>query len=194
MDIRFEQVGDKTELIFQEFPNDYGIIFRISAVLYFHDFTLDKVSVATDKSGNVHDRFLIDSTPQKPDGKTIEKIRSDLVKLFKKEISALSYLAANPDKMKHLHGTRQRSQKPKVEMTPCRKENCSQITIEASDRPGLFVEITQLFYLLYIDIISIETEKKGDIVFIRIEAKRENDKPFDDFIKDRIIESLHKIL
>jgi predicted amino acid-binding ACT domain protein len=125
--------GQRTLLTFSGFHNDFGIIYRISAVLYFHDLSIYRIHAETIADETVSDTFLIDA-PFENVSILQKDLESDLQRLFTKEIAVLSYIAS----------------------------------------------------------IDAQTEKND--VHIKIRARRDNGESLNDSIRDRLQETLFKVI
>ncbi|GEM_PF-2610210 len=185
--------GQQTLLTFSGFPNDFGIIYRISAVLYFHDLSIYRIHAETMADETVNDTFLIDA-PFENVSILQKSLESDLQRLFTKEIAVLSYIAENESKMKTLRSRRTGDHNRRIEIGPCMDSNFTQIVIETQDKTGLILEVTQVLYLLYIDIASTDTQTENNDVRIKIRARRENGESLNDSIRERLQETLFKVI
>lgn len=176
LEIGLVPVGDRRAKLFvRKAKDEKGIIYRLTAVLYVHDYDILRAMVNTTEQGQVQDEFEIESQKQDIDTKTINMLLQDFEKLFLKKISVMDYLQAYPEKIEKLKDSRSNLRKPQIQISESPKKNIAILRIKSQDRPGLLFAIAQVLYILQYDILSIEAGKihsdVDDIFYIRPEKE-----------------------
>lgn len=195
IEIIINKSSDETEVIFKNNFNEKGIIYRITAVLFVNGWSIHSATAKTGDDGTVEDHFTI--TPvrsQTFDNKMEKRVKEELLRLIKKEESVMQYLSHHPGKLEELYKFEKNTDKGSVEIYNSDDENVTVLQIESVDRPGLLFEISQLLYLLYIDILSFEAGATEDGVHDRFMIRREDGSLIDEIGRNRIKDALVKIL
>ena len=106
----------------------------------------------------------------------------------------MHYLSSYPKKLEELYSYHQKGHKPVIEIADAPEGDHTILRVNTVDRPGLLFEISQLLYLLYVDIISFEAAGEGDNAKDIFLIRREDGTAIDAMGKQRIMEALLKVL
>ena len=194
-EIDIKNTGTSTELFFRKTANEKGIIYRLTAVLFVHGWNILKAEARTDDNNQITDYFLIEpGNGQRFDSRMEDTIRKDLTDLFSGEISVMHYLSNYPGKMEELYSYHTHQSQSFIEITDDEESNNCLLELNTVDRPGLLFEISQLLYLLYIDILAFEAGSNDSNVNDKFVIRREDAAIIDSAGKQRIREALSKIL
>lgn len=182
-------------LLFENPFNEKGIVFRITSVLYVHDYNICEARAETSPEGLVRDTFIIESTSgAKFTKKTEKEIRQDLTALFSKETTPMQYLSMHPEKIEKLTSRASAPGGSTISFTEDNKDSVTIMHIDTEDRPGLLFEISQLLYMLYVDILSFEAGSHIGQAHDTFYLKKEDGSRLDDYTRKKVEESLKKIL
>ncbi len=142
--------------------NETGMLFRISAVFYVHNWSIVTASIQT-PGNQIVDEFLVRcvDSERTMDRDEIAEIREDLVLLLD-GMSVLEYLSM---RQARVPGTPSRkAMQGGVEIV---QEACGPvIRLRGVDRPGLMLALSQTFFLTDIDILNatLHTEPTGEVI------------------------------
>ena len=141
--------------------NKKGIIYRVTAVLFAHGWDILEANFEIIGGGMVKDVFIIRNLNQNPmRDENLMRIKDDLYSLFSEEISVIDYLDQFPD----LPLLKPSSSPPSIQIFNPISSDSTVLDIKTQDRPGLLFEISQILYLLDIDILSVTARTEDGII------------------------------
>jgi [protein-PII] uridylyltransferase len=141
--------------------NELGVIYRVTAVLFAYGWDILEANFGIDTTGQIEDLFLIHNFQGGKMGESeLQKIRSDLDELFFQDLLVVDYLERFPS----LTLMRPSDQPPMIRIFNPSTTDSTILDIRTKDRPGLLFEISQLLYLLDIDIISVTAKSEDGII------------------------------
>lgn len=152
--------------------NSKGIIYRISAVLYVHGFSIQNALVTTTGDNEVVDKFTAflyaDVAPD------IEQLKLDLDNLLSDKVTVMTYISQFPEKYHRIFQDRSQTTFRELTVVPGETSRQAEIKLITLDRPGLIFEITQLLYMMYYDIKTIKAETNENSVTDHLVIQRED--------------------
>ncbi len=138
--------------------NQNGIIYRVTAVLFAHDWDIVEAIAETVDENLVKDVFIIKSmTNEKLDGDSLFTIKHELNQLFYTDLTIENYFISyrkNIQKYK-------RNESSIVHIFNPSSIDSTVLDIRTYDRPGLLFEISYFLYQKEIDIISFTAKSEG---------------------------------
>lgn len=176
------------KLSFQQ--NRKGIIYKVTAVLFAHGYDILEANIET-VDGQVRDIFVIKNIYGKPlTPSEFNQIKQEIYELFFGDILVIDYL-----NQFQLPPREPSFYTPSVYIYNPEGSDATVLDIHTKDRPGLLFEISQLLYLLDIDILSVTatTERGGmarDTFLIRIHETERLDKPTQEKLKEGLLSFL----
>ncbi|MCS6984394.1 MAG: hypothetical protein NZM25_04585 [Leptospiraceae bacterium] len=195
LEIGFVATGEgRGKLFVKKAKDEKGIVYRLTAVLYVHDWNIMRAMIKTSEHGQVQDEFEIESKEKNLNADEIKSLQQDFEKLFLNRLSVVDYLSSYPDKLEKLKAHRSQAGKAQIQISESPKKNLAILRIKTKDRPGLLLEVAQVLYLLHLDIVSLEAGMIGqdadDIFYIR----HENNKALEGDDRLRLLDELRKVL
>lgn len=146
-----------------------GILYKITAVFYAHRLSVDFFEIGADAAGRVKDSFRLSATEpiQESD---LTKMESDLEDLLDNRLQVQDYLETR-NRVVPLFRPRETTgeHSPEIIVGPLSGEarmdwpadippaEALEIRLRGLDRPGLLHQISELFFLLEIDILFART-------------------------------------
>lgn len=170
--------------------NQAGIIYKVTAVLFANGFDITEANLET-VEGQVKDIFVIKSIYGKPMTlKDFEKIKQEIHKLFFGDLLVIDYL-----KQFQLPRSHPSTFPPSVYIFNPEGGDSTVLDVHTQDRPGLLFEISQLLYLMDIDILSVvaTTEPTGlarDTFLIRMHQTEKLDFSTQEKLKEGLLSFL----
>lgn len=180
--VKITQVKERTRLYLRVRPDKPGILYTISALFYIYDINVVEAHAATSPGGEVCDTFLLEPAEKKPGAalkkRDLKKLVRDLERFICGKESVVQYLRDQPEKWKALT-TARKSAKVDFLIEPTSVESSGEVSLAAprqgwvisfgaDDRPGLLYDLTKALYLLYFDVLELESETSGKKAFDRI--------------------------
>ncbi|MBK7055349.1 MAG: hypothetical protein IPH52_09890 [Leptospiraceae bacterium] len=137
--------------------NEKGIIYKVTSVLFAHGWDIEEAVAETVDGRLVKDVFIIRNLQgEKMTEQALHQIKAELNSLFYEGMSVIDYLeksGKDVDSYKQpFNSTVNLFNPPSIDSTV--------LDIRTLDRPGLLYEISQLLYLMNVNIISF-TAKTG---------------------------------
>ncbi|PJZ70082.1 hypothetical protein CH373_09820 [Leptospira perolatii] len=152
--------------------NEVGIIYRVTAVLYVRGWNIEEAIAETSQDGYIQDIFIV----RRVDGSDmtdadLENIYSDLKELFYGGLSVMNYLSRYPEKTE---GLRSRTgETPEIFLFNSDISDSTVMDLRMKDRLGIIFEISQIFFLFGVDILSFkavtESGQVRDTFLLRME-------------------------
>ncbi|MCB1141054.1 MAG: hypothetical protein H7A24_02345 [Leptospiraceae bacterium] len=171
--------------------NMRGIIYKITAILFAHGWDIIEANFETDEDGNVKDLFHVRSFKNEVlDEPSLEEIRKDVEDLFFRDLLVIDYLDRFPD----LTLVSPTKISPVIRLFNPDSVDSTVLDIRTIDRPGLLFEISQLLYLLDIDILSVTAKTEEKMVRDTFLLRREMTERLDENMMKKLNEGLEKIL
>ncbi len=171
-------------------PNQTGIIYRVTAVLFAYGWDIKEANFET-LDGIVKDVFVIQNTSgQEMTDLALQKIQSDLYELFFQDLAVIDYLErfSIPPAIK-------KDNKPAVvHIFNPKTVDSTVLDIRTTDRPGLLFEISQLLYLLDVDIVSVVARTEDGNVRDTFLLRKNESEQLEDETMQKIKEGLLKFL
>ncbi|MCB1304657.1 MAG: hypothetical protein KDK37_10275 [Leptospiraceae bacterium] len=142
--------------------NEVGVLFRLAAVLYCHNWNVIEARISTPERALINDEFLIkeNAPDQVLDSAGLKAMIDDLERLLFDGVSVLSYLTEHAKE----------APRPEIgygEGQAFIRDLDEEIVIEVrgKDKNGLLLALSQAFYLMDISIMeaSIFTDDKGQV-------------------------------
>ena len=182
--LREETQGHVLSLI--GLPNRPEILYRLSAVLYAHDWYIHAASIRTGSELEIEDRFQVSpiDIDRFPDPERFSRMIEDYSELLNSPSSVHDYLIDNGKQLHH-------AQTGKGEITFARDPIRIRLRVSAPDRPGLLLSILHLFAMMHIDVLTAEIETDADgmarnIFLVNPGDERFERKPFRTLLADAL--------
>jgi [protein-PII] uridylyltransferase len=170
--------------------NQTGIIYKVTAVLFAYGWDIKEANFEI-LDGIIKDVFVIRNANQRSMCDfDLQNIKNDLNELFFQDITVIDYLERFPN----LRMTTGSPTPPIVHVFNPKSVDSTVLDIRTTDRPGLLFEISQLLYILDVDILSVIA--RTDEGFVRdsfLLRKNECDR-LDDETMEKVKEGLLKLL
>lgn len=170
--------------------NRKGIIYKVTAVLFAHGYDILEANIET-VEGQVRDIFAIRNIY----GKTLtstefDQIKKEIYELVFGDMLVIDYL-----NQFELPQAKPSSHVPSIYIYNPEGGDSTVLDIHTKDRPGLLFEISQLLYLMDIDILSVTatTERNGmarDTFLIRIHETERLDNETQEKLKEGLLSFL----
>ncbi|MCB1179504.1 MAG: hypothetical protein KDK36_18125 [Leptospiraceae bacterium] len=171
--------------------NQVGIIYRATAVLFAYGWDILEANFEISENNLIEDIFLIRNNQNEEMTEiSLKKIQTDLEELFFKDLKVIDYLERFPA----LTLTHPESTPPFIKIYNPSTIDCTVLDIRTSDRPGLLFEISQLLYLLDIDIISVTAKTEDQMVRDSFLLRMNQTEMLDLKTMEKLEEGLAKIL
>lgn len=149
--------GDDYVFTVARLKNAPEILYRLAAVMFAHDFSIEEAEIYTLEEGLVRDRFVIRRIDalRKMDDLLFEEMLQDFEKLLFEHHSVLDYL----EERDH-HPAR-----PAHYLTEVLIQAMAPATIEvrAPDRPGALLSMLQVFAIMEVDILQARIGRGADL-------------------------------
>lgn len=202
--ILFEPVDSQSaRLLFSSRQNEAGILYRISAVLFVHGWSIDWAHVRTEGDGQVDDVFSIhriDGAPLAPASispGSLEQIEADLDRLLS-GADMNGYLEAHPQRMEALARTVQHTESTVVSIQPGADDaiasTSARLQIDSPDRAGMLFVLTQTLFVLGYDILRFEAATEGGEAHDSFEVRKASGQLMDATDRMLILTSLREHL
>lgn len=183
--------GENYSLCLRFSENELGVIYRVTAVLFAYGWDILEANFGVDSEGRIEDIFLIRSFKGEEMGETqLGRIRSDLDSLFFQDVLVVDYL----EKFPALILTHPSNKPPRIKIFNPSTTDSTILDIQTTDRPGLLFEISQLLYLLDIDIISVTAKTDGGMIRDSFLLRVNETERLSDAAIQKLQEGLYKIL
>lgn len=186
-ELAYELKGDHCllKLIIPE--NSKGIIYRVTAVLFAHGWDILEANFEIIPNGKIHDLFFIRNLHGiQMDDQTLHLIKNDLRELFEGGVPVSDYLENF-----ELPPMQPPTSQPIIQVFNPEKSDSTVLDIKTQDRPGLLFEISQLLFLLDIDILSVTAQSDGgwirDTFLLRKDSSRRLDLETMERIKNGLV-------
>lgn len=136
--------------------NGPEILYRLSAVMFAHDFSIEEAEINTHEDGLVRDRFRIRPLDalRKLDDLLFESMMTDFERLLFENYSVVDYLES-----KDRRPVRPQHYDTKVEIEI---DQMAVVRIRATDRPGALLSMLQVFALMEADIMQARIRLGAD--------------------------------
>jgi [protein-PII] uridylyltransferase len=189
--ISFIQKKDDYLLSINFSKNQLGIIYKITAILFAYGWDIIEANFETDSDGKVQDKFLVRSfRGEIMDEDFLEKIKKDIHDLFYTELMVIDYLERFPN----LTLTKPTTIPPIIYIFNPPGIDSTVLDIRTLDRPGLLFEISQLLYLLDIDILSVTASTEDSMVRDSFLLRKDSSDKLDERTMAKLKSGLEKIL
>jgi [protein-PII] uridylyltransferase len=171
-------------------PNQTGIIYRVTAVLFAYGWDIKEANFET-LDGIVKDVFVIQNTAgQEMTDLALQKIQSDLYELFFQDLAVIDYL----ERFSIPPAIKKDNKPPVVHIFNPKTVDSTVLDVRTTDRPGLLFEISQLLYLLDVDIVSVVARTEDGNVRDTFLLRKNESEQLDEETMQKIKEGLLKFL
>ena len=141
--------------------NEKGIIYKMTSVLFAHDWDIEEAVAETVDGKLVKDVFIIRNLEGKRmSEQDLLQIKAELSALFYNGVSVIDYLEKSGKDVnsfkKPFNSVVNLFNPPSIDSTV--------LDIRTLDRPGLLYEISQILYLSNIDIISFTAKSEQKVI------------------------------
>ncbi|MDV6234868.1 hypothetical protein CH379_004390 [Leptospira ellisii] len=174
--------------------NEIGIIYRVTAALFVHGWTIEEAVAETSQDGYISDIFVIQHVDKLPmTDEMLQTIHSDLKEMFFQGVSVLSYLEKFPEKAEYLKN----KERYPIELFLFNSQgsDCTVMDLRMKDRPGIIFEVSQLLFLYGIDILSFKAITNSGGVRDTFLLRLENGSKLDESLHfERLTSALKTIL
>ena len=185
----------QAKLVISNFKDEPGILYRITAVLFVHNWNILSATIRT-VNDKIEDIFTIE--PHNADTlitkEILEKIESDLYKLLSNQIHISEYLANYPEKTRKIINSMKPYPNTEVELEPIEDAKRIKIHLKTIDRPGLLYLIAQILFLADLNIhefFAATEDKFANDTFI---VEKKNQSEFNERNLKEIKELLKKFI
>lgn len=189
-ELTYETRGDNylLKLIIPE--NSKGIIYRVTAVLFAHGWDILEANFEIIPNGKIHDLFYIRNLHGLVmNDDSLKQIKRDLKELFEGGVAVSEYLERF-----ELPPIPPPISQPTIQVFNPEKSDSTVLDIRTQDRPGLLFEISQLLFLLDIDILSVTAQSDGGLIRDTFLLRQDSSRRLDTQTMDRIKNGLAAFL
>lgn len=170
--------------------NRKGIIYRVTAVLFAHGYEILEANLEI-VDGIIRDVFVVQGISGKlMNSEEFLQIKQEMYELLLGDVLVIDYL----NKFSLPPRTPSIPKPPMIYIYNPEGSDCTVLDIHTQDRPGLLFDISQLLYIMDIDIVSvIATTEKGmarDTFLIRIHDTEKLDENTQEKLKEGLINLL----
>lgn len=170
--------------------NRKGIIYRATAVLFAHGYEILEANLET-VDGTIKDVFVIRGISGKlMNSEEFLQIKKEMQELLLGDVLVIDYL--NQFSLPPRGSSS--SKPPIVYVYNPEGSDCTVLDIHTQDRPGLLFDISQLLYIMDIDIISVvattENEIARDTFLIRVNGTEKLDESTQAKLKEGLMNLL----
>jgi [protein-PII] uridylyltransferase len=171
-------------------PNQTGIIYRVTAVLFAYGWDIKEANFET-LDGIVKDVFVIQNTAgQEMTDLALQKIQSDLYELFFQDLAVIDYL----ERFSIPPAIKKDNKPPVVHIFNPKTVDSTVLDVRTTDRSRLLFEISQLLYLLDVDIVSVVARTEDGNVRDTFLLRKNESEQLDEETMQKIKEGLLKFL
>ena len=186
INLESEKIGDQYSLKLFLSKDQKGIIYRVTSVLYANDWSINSASLRTLQNDQIEDEFLIQHKSKlQLDETELQKLKDELEKLFKDEISITTYLIKKGKSISSKKNT-----EANIQFSTNLDSDSSTLRIRTKDRDGLLCDISRLLFLECIEILSVDAKTYGTDVDDKFEIKSETGHSIEEGMQERLIRNL----
>lgn len=169
--------------------NQTGIIYIVTAVLFAYGWDIKEANFEI-LDGMVKDIFIIRNTRgETMTDSSLQKIKADLTELFFQDTTVIDYLERFS-----VVPARNSGRTPIIHIFNPKSVDSTVLDIRTADRPGLLFEISQLLYLLDVDILSVVARTEEGNVRDSFLLRKNECERLDEETMEKIREGLFQFL
>ena len=185
----------QAKLVISNFKDEPGILYRITAVLFVHNWDIISATIRT-VNNKIEDIFTIEPHHHNISitKEILEKIESDLYRLLSNQTHISEYLAHYPEKTRTIIRSMIPDPHTEVELEPIEENKRLKIYLRTLDRPGLLYLTSQILFLTDLNVLEFFAKTESNLAIDTFIVEKKNHTEFSEKNLKEIKELLKKFI